>query len=483
VTPPAGPIPTDQPTDPSRLGRIRALAAFDADGPLPVPGPIELLVRWTGPSPDPAVEILALGSPDIVAAHPLAPRARPIDRSNCVLIPGLVNAHTHLDLTHIGPRPHDPAVGFVPWIDMIRRERRSDPAAIAASVRRGVELLRAGGTVAVGDIAGAVGGKPSRLAVDALASTGMPGVSFIEYFGLLTPYRELVALLRAVAEPVDGPLRVGLQPHAPYTVSLPGYTVAIESANVAGFPMSTHLAESPEERELIVHARGPLRDLLTAVLGDPSGWIDQFALARSPIAHALRLPWPPDQPRGLAVHVNDCDDEDLRLLAERRAIVVYCPRSSAYFGADRHFGPHRYRDMLAAGIPVALGTDSIVNLPPEAANPVQGGISILDEMRLLHRRDGTDFTDLLAMGTINALEAFPFINPAHFRFPMPTSTASPIARLLDSASAAPVPLPRMAGVLAVPVSPGTPPLEWLSHRAGSLPPELLIPPTSPQSGA
>jgi cytosine/adenosine deaminase-related metal-dependent hydrolase len=79
--------------------------------------------------------------------------------------------------------------------------------------------------------------------------------------------------------------------------------------------------------------------------------------------------------------------------------VIYCPRASAYFAAERDFGPHRYREMLAAGITVALGTDSIVNLD------TPGHISTWDEMRLLHRRDRADPVTLLKMATINGAAA------------------------------------------------------------------------------
>lgn len=110
----------------------------------------------------------------------------------------------------------------------------------------------------------------------------------------------------------------------------------------------------------------------------------------------------------LVAHVNDADDAAIRTLAHTRASVVYCPRASAYFAADRRFGPHRYRDMLTAGVRVALGTDSVVNLD------TPDRISILDEMRLLHRRDATDARTLLTMATVNGAAALG-LNPGWFR--------------------------------------------------------------------
>src|SRR5581483_11139217 len=143
----------------------------------------------------------------------------------------------------------------------------------------------------------------------------------------------------------------------------------------------------------LTSAEGPLRTLLESIgLWDAAAARD-FGHGRTPIEHArtnalTRV--------ALVAHVNDASDRDLDILAESGASVAYCPRASAYFGAERHFGPHRYRDMLTRGINVALGTDSIVNLPPDAAHR---GISIWDEMRFLHARDGTAPATLLGMAT------------------------------------------------------------------------------------
>ena len=108
------------------------------------------------------------------------------------------------------------------------------------------------------------------------------------------------------------------------------------------------------------------------------------------------------------MHVNQCSDEDLAILAEARTKVVYCPRASAYFGADRHFGPHRYRDMLAAGIEVALGTDSIINLPSGILDEAGLGLSTLDEARFLHARDGADPDTLIKMITTHGSRVLGF---------------------------------------------------------------------------
>src|SRR5690606_3253336 len=113
-----------------------------------------------------------------------AATARRIDRRRSVIVPGLVNAHTHLDLTHLGPSPHDPADGFMAWVDRIRAGRLAGDAEIEASVALGARLSRRGGVVAVGDIAGAPAGRCSLAPLRALRASGLIGTSYLEYFGI-----------------------------------------------------------------------------------------------------------------------------------------------------------------------------------------------------------------------------------------------------------------------------------------------------------
>jgi cytosine/adenosine deaminase-related metal-dependent hydrolase len=398
-----------QPT--GHLVRIDVLGVADARSEVRGNGEcgVSVILERAGGPDSAEARVLAVGSAAAVDAHEAAhsPGLVRVTRPGAVLIPGMVNAHTHLDLTHIGPRPHDPEAGFVPWIEMIRQYRKGTPEEIAASVARGSKLSLLAGVVAVGDIAGAVGGRASLAGYDALAATPLAGVSFMEFFALgkgeergLAAVREAIGVADARGL-FDRPLprvQLGLQPHSPYSVSPAAFLAAAAMINGRG-RMCTHLAESPEERMLITRAAGPLRRML----GEFGLWTDDldrlFGHPITPVEHVRecalnRVP--------LYAHVNDASDQDIDLLTRAGASVAYCPRASAYFGAPRHFGPHRYRDMLAAGINVALGTDSIVNLPSDASTR---GISILDEMRFLHQRDGTDAKTLLAMGTVSGARA------------------------------------------------------------------------------
>jgi cytosine/adenosine deaminase-related metal-dependent hydrolase len=416
---------------------VRAAGIADAEHAL---FPAALLVRpsrgvrgrtglgWTA---------LAVGRVGEVQGHPAAAGARWVDLSNAIVISALVNAHTHLDLTHIGPRRHDPAAGFVPWVDVIRRERRLDDEGIAESVRRGIELSLAGGVVAVGDIAGAVGGDSSLAPWQELAASPLGGVSYLEFFAigramerrratLADGLETWVELNRKAAE--EGRAGIGLQPHAPNTVDRRVFRwVADAAARLSGgVRLATHLAETPEEREFIERGTGPQRDLLERLGAWDDSVLEEVGRGAHPVGHMedvlRRAPF-------LVAHVNDAGEEGIRLLAETGTAVAYCPRASEYFGAERHFGPHRYREMLDAGVNVCLGTDSIVNLPESALEPGAGGISVLHEMRRLFRRDGTDSSILLRMGTVNGARALG-LDPGLFRFTVGSASGSDLAGLV-----------------------------------------------------
>lgn len=330
--------------------------------------------------------MLAIGSADEVRTHPAWASATHLELPGTVLAPALVNAHTHLDLTHIGPKPFGDG-GFSAWIDMVRTGRHAMDDAIAESTRQGVAMLHKGGTVAVGDIAGSVMGAPSLAPARVLDEASFRGVSFLEFFALSpdgSPGLDRALERAAGFEPVN--IRLGLEPHAPYSAS-PG---AYRRARETGLPICTHLAESLAERDLVARGKGPIREML-AGLGHWSETIaGQFGRGRSPVTHLDEL-----LAGVLAVHLNDLNDTDIERLASTGARAVYCPRASAYFGADAAFGSHRYRDLLAAGVPVALGTDSVINLPPDSVDT--RGICVLDEARLLLERDGTEPGVLLEM--------------------------------------------------------------------------------------
>lgn len=399
------------------MNKSGAIVLIEAGG-LASPGgvfaaPGAILAQRTGRG----ARILAAGRVADVLTHAAAAGAERTVLPHSILMPAFVNAHTHLDLTHIGPVPHDPGRGFVAWVDRVRERRAMGEESIRASVERGIALCRRGGTVAIGDIAGAVRNQPSFAPGEAMAASGMAGVSFLEFFAIgrgehaLEPWLEQ-ARTRLEAGAPGGEVRWGLQPHAPYSVGVGAYIKAAEFAREHRLPLATHLAETPEEQRFIERGDGPQRDFLERLgLWDES-LLTRIGHGRSPVEHLAHvLAVETGQPKVVA-HVNHASDKDIGILACLGVSVAYCPRASAYFGADRVFGPHRYRDMLAAGINVALGTDSILNLP--GSDVEAGGISVLDEMRLLHVRDGMDPMVLLQMGTVNGARALG-LDPGWFR--------------------------------------------------------------------
>ncbi len=357
--------------------------------------------------------VLAVGRPADVEVHPAARVAERIDRPHAALIPGLVNAHTHLDLTHLGPLALDDRRGFDGFIERVRSGRRLDEQGIAESVRQGVELSLAGGVVAVGDVAGAPMGRPSTAAYRALGASPVAGVSFLEFFAVGRTQDASLARVRELVEASPrqiGGARLGLQPHAPYSVMPPGYRAAIELAS-SGMPLATHLAETLDEREFIARGAGPRRALLESLGIWDDSVLRHVGHGRRPVEHlAPHIAGA----RFLCAHVNDATDSEIELLARAGADVAYCPRASVYFHAADRLGPHRYRDMLRAGIGVALGTDSIVNLPAWTCGP-RGRLSTLDEMRLLHGRDATPARTLLAMATLHGARALA-LDPGDFLF-------------------------------------------------------------------
>lgn len=399
------------------------------------------------------LRVLGVGTPEEVSSHPAATGANRIVLPDEVLIPGLVNAHVHLDLSHMECPPLGPGQGFVDFVDRIRAGRLVDEADVRRTVLAGVAHCLESGVVAVGDIAGAARGCAGLAAAEAVHDSGLMGVSFLEFFAIgrgeaagqarLHQMVTEAAERRLVATQNERGGRrwsLGLQPHASNTVSFRAYQGAVTLAKQRGLALSTHLAESPEEREFILRGTGPQRELLERLGLWTHDVLQDVGRGQTPVERVAEVL---AGAGCLAAHVNDASDEDLALLARAGVTVAYCPRASAYFGAERAFGPHRYRDMVHMGIEVAVGTDS---------RAVASSQSVLDELRLLHQRDGTPPRELLRMATRTGARALG-LDDAAFEF---------------------TPGAALAGLVAVPVGSQTGQCDPLSSCFGtSHPPRLL----------
>lgn len=384
---------------PDRPVLIAAAGAVDGAGLDAAPGAVLATVDGAG------LTIHASGPSSEVERHPLAEGARRVDLPSHVLIPGLVNAHSHLDLTHVGPRPYLREGGFRGWLEMVLKVRLPDEASIRASVRDGIRRSLGGGVVAVGDIAGVERLEPTH----ELRASPLVGDSFHEFFGVGDRQEPTAARIGATLGSQDlteNGVRLGLTPHAPYTVGPRLYDYSQREGERLGVPVATHLAEGMDEREFVAKGQGLFRELLERLGVWDDSAADDVGRGRTPIHHLepslIRRPM-------LLAHVNDCPDEDIERLAATRASVAYCPRCSDYFLRHEEFGLHRYREMLEAGINVCLGTDSVINLPVEQADR----ISTLDDARFLYSRDGTDPALLLKLATMHGARALG-LNPAMF---------------------------------------------------------------------
>jgi len=357
---------------------IRAAAVVDADRVNAAPGVVLL-------EDD---RIVFAGRPEEIG-H--IEDAEIVARPDSVVVPALVNAHAHLDLSHFGPVNYSGS--FVDWIETVRAGREKTEEGIADSVRRGIKLSQAGGVAIVGDIAGEGSFVPAGI----MRESAVMGVSFVEVFGLGSRQATGIEALRRIARAADrldddGSVRLGVQPHAPYSCGPEVYAFAAS----LGLPLATHIAETPEEIEFLRDGAGPIADFLQRLGIIGKGVPPQGSHPVDALADTLR------GSGALTVHLNDVGPSHFDAIRQWGGAVVYCPRASAYFGlpADEH--GHRYREMLDAGIRVALGTDSILCLDtPDRLTP-------LDDMRLLWRRDRTSPRTLLSMATTVAAEALGF---------------------------------------------------------------------------
>ena len=357
------------------LRLLQAGAVVDAAGVHASPG--VLLVEGS--------TVVAAGEPAQIGS---VPEAAIESHAQSVLLPAMVNPHTHLDLSALAPRPFEG--DFDTWLLAIGDMRRAQQAEDRRrDVQRGIELSLAGGTAWVGDIAG----HGHREAIEVLRSSPLEGTVFVEYFGLganqSSTAESMQALVRDVAAQRDG-VRLGISPHAPYSCGAKVYEAALET----GLPMATHLAESLEEEEMLATASGPMRALCERL----GAWNDS---ATMPGVHpVLAMESLLAQRPSIAVHLNYIEEEHVEVLARTGTHVIYCPRASDYFGHP-HAGrsEHRYAQLIDAGVPVALATDSLQCLDtPDRISP-------LDEMRHLHVRDGADPMMLLAMATVHGAQA------------------------------------------------------------------------------
>ena len=277
------------------------------------------------------------------------------DLGSVALLPGLVNAHTHLELSYL--RSQVPAAdAFVTWIRgvMVARRRRPDPLSseILNGIRTGIDEAVRTGTALVGDISNTLATHAS------LVNSPLAAVLFYELIRFNAP--DPAALVAYACQQIDelpanARVRPSLAAHAPYSVAPLVFRAIRDAIDRRPFvPCSVHLSESREEVEFIATGEGEWRRFLEEVGSWAPDWV---APGVSPVRFLDDSGFLDE--RVLAVHGVQMTGEDLARLAARGTTVVACPRSNAFTGA----GTPPISRFYEAGVAVAIGTDSLASTP------------------------------------------------------------------------------------------------------------------------
>jgi 5-methylthioadenosine/S-adenosylhomocysteine deaminase len=341
---------------------------YSADWVLPVEGE---------PIPDGAVaveggRIAAVGTADDLGRGEHFPEA--------AIVPGFVNAHTHLEYAVYAG--FGDGLSFGPWIQThVERKRRLDRADMEAIARLGAaECLRSGVTT-VGDLAF------SGAAALACADLGLRAIVYLEVFGddPDDALRQFEEKREYVAPFLSDRVQLGVSPHAPYTCSTEVYAVA----HGLGLPLATHLNESGDELDYLLRGEGPWQPF-AEMLVPPDG---QSGIRRLAAAGLL-------DDRVVAAHCVKVDDEEIGLLAAHDVAVTHCPRSNALLGC----GVAPVTALRAAGLRLGIGTDGVSSVPSH---------DFFEELRFViaaarareERAGAVSATETLALATIGGARA------------------------------------------------------------------------------
>ena len=324
--------------------------------------------------------IAAVGA-DATVPHPPGVAAESFD--DAILAPGLVNTHTHLELTGLAEGAPDP--DFPAWIRRLqsRKAERSTEEFIVAA-REGLADCWAAGVTTVGDTG------DTGAAIEALSASGGSGVAYQEVFGphpaqckesLAELQRRVGTLARFVGERVA----IGVSPHAPYTVSGRLYATTAAWAEEETLPVAVHLAESPAETELLARGEGGFAEAWRArgipqpvPLGcSPVQWLDRHGVLGE---HTL------------CIHLVHVTPGDIASLSRAGVAVAHCPLSNRAHG----HGVAPVGELLSAGLRVGLGSDSVVSV---------GTLDLFAEARVAAVLGGLDAEAALALCTISGARA------------------------------------------------------------------------------
>lgn len=320
-----------------------------------------------------------------------ADSAEILDLGVVALLPGLVNAHCHLDYTDLaGEIP--PQKSFTDWIKLITAAKAGwSYSEFAQSWLHGANMLVRSGTTTVADIEAV-----PELLPEVWDATPLRVFSFLEMTGVKSR-RDPRAIVRQAVAQIDslpnGRCLAGLSPHAPYSTVPELLRLAAQTARERNCRLTTHVAESEQEFEMFRRGRGEMfgwlrrneRDMADCGLGSPIQHLHRHGLLGENF---------------LAVHVNYLAREDAEILARMNVSVAHCPRSHAYF-RHRSFP---LRTLLRHGVNVCLGTDSLATVTKLRRQNVE--LNMFAEMQKLASK--TRFLSpktILQMATLNGAQA------------------------------------------------------------------------------
>lgn len=311
------------------------------------------------------------------------------DLGDVILVPGLINAHTHLELGCLPPPPHRPE-NLVDWLLRIiagqhELKRETLREQVTTTVTEGIAASLSAGVTTVGDIT-----RFSDLTRPILRSGPLNVVSFGEVLGIGKSRGQVGERLQLAADSQHDSdhLATALSPHAPYSIEAAGIERVVGHAREHDMRTCIHLAESVEEIQFLETGQGRFRELLERI----GVWDDAIPIPRTtPVRWLCELG--ALGPECVIAHGNYLDEEEIELLCATGTSVAYCPRTHQYFDHQQH----PVVQLLSGGVNVCVGTDSL------ASNP---SLSILEELVVL-RQTHTELSPevILAMGTINGARA------------------------------------------------------------------------------
>jgi cytosine/adenosine deaminase-related metal-dependent hydrolase len=277
----------------------------------------------------------------------LAPPGRDVELGDVILSPGLVNAHTHLDLTVM--RGLLDGLPFFEWIRKLTAARSAlSRTELLESARAGIREGLLAGITTYADTA------PGDAPFEAMRELGVRGTAYREVFGpdprqcaeAMAELRQAVAAMRARATPL---VRVGVSPHAPYSVSDELFGAVADFARAEGLPLATHVAESDDESRLVSSGEGAFAAFLRGrgITVLPRGRTPVELLERRGVLGAAAL----------LIHCVRCDERDVVAIARHDCGVAVCPMSNRILG----HGAAPVAAMRGAGIRLGAGSDSMAS--------------------------------------------------------------------------------------------------------------------------